>query len=66
MALPKTRISVRKMGTRMGQPHYGAECLTCGTVLIVAHATREAGKEAGEAHKREGCRHTARYYSQVR
>jgi hypothetical protein len=65
MALPKARVSVRKMGTRAGQPHYGAECTTCGRVLVVAHATRDAAKAEGEAHKLAGCAHNARYYSNV-
>lgn len=65
MGLPRVRISVRKMGTRAGQPHYGAQCVTCGSVLVVAHVTREVAVEAGEEHKRAGCAHTLRYYSQV-
>lgn len=66
MPLPKVRVSIRKMGTARGVPHYGAECVTCGTVLVVAHASREECERARDAHKREGCRHTLRYYSQVR
>lgn len=57
------RISVRKMGTWRGVPHYGAECVTCGTVLIVAHASRASALMAGDAHKANGCRATLRYYA---
>jgi hypothetical protein len=49
------RISVRKMGTRRGLPHYGAECVTCGSVLAAAHLSREAAKALGEQHKAAGC-----------
>lgn len=45
--------SVRKMGTRMGQPHYGAECLLCRSVLIVAHATKQAAMVKATTHVRE-------------
>jgi hypothetical protein len=55
------RISVRKMGTRAGQPHYGAECVTCGSVLAVAHLSREAAKQRGEEHKQQGCSITLRW-----
>lgn len=55
------RISVRKMGTRAGQPHYGATCTTCGSVLAVAHLSREAAKARGEEHKRTGCQPTLRW-----
>jgi len=65
MPLPKVKISVRKMGTRFGEPHYGSECVTCGTVLVAAHASRDTAKRAGEVHKAAGCRHTHRYYSNV-
>ncbi len=49
------KISIRKMGTRLGQPHYGAECVTCGTVLVVAHVGREYAQELGKQHREQGC-----------
>jgi hypothetical protein len=55
------RVSVRKMGTRMGRPHYGAECRTCGSVLAVAHLSRDAAQELGREHKVNGCRITLRW-----
>lgn len=56
-------ISVRKMGTRRGMPHYGAECITCGTVLAVAHLTRDEAKARGAEHKAAGCQPTLRWAS---
>jgi hypothetical protein len=55
------RISVRKMGTRAGQPHYGAECATCGSVLAVAHLSRDAARALGDQHKINGCQPTLRW-----
>jgi hypothetical protein len=57
----KARISVRKAGTRMGQPHYGATCQTCGAVLAVAHLSREAATERGAEHRASGCQVTLRW-----
>jgi hypothetical protein len=54
------RVSIRKMGTRQGHPHYGATCETCGTVLVAAHATRETCVTARETHRRDGCAVTLR------
>lgn len=55
-------ISVRKMGTRAGQPHYGVECRVCranygkATVLVVAHLSKEAARELAAAHvAKYGC-----------
>ena len=59
------KISVRKMGTRQGQPHYGSECVTCGTVLAIGHMTKDAARELGEGHKRSGCRMTLRWVTNV-
>ena len=55
------KISVRKMGTRQGQPHYGATCVTCGSVIVVAYASKDEANELGEAHKRNGCAVTLRW-----
>jgi hypothetical protein len=55
------KISVRKMGTRQGQPHYGAECQTCGSVLAVAHLSRDAAKALGAEHRKTGCQPTLRF-----
>lgn len=44
------KISVRKMGTRRGMPHYGAECNVCHRVLAVAHLTKEAATAIGKNH----------------
>jgi hypothetical protein len=54
------RIRVAKMGTRAGRPHYGSECLSCGSVLAVAHLDRDAAKALGEQHKARGCALTLR------
>ncbi len=55
------RISVRKAGTRRGQPHYSAECATCGSVLAIGYLGRETAKALGEEHKRNGCAITMRW-----
>lgn len=65
MALPTVRTSVRKMGTRGGRPHYGAECMTCGTVLAVAHLDKGEAQRVAAQHKIDGCRHSLRYYAGV-
>lgn len=46
--------SVRKMGTRAGQPHYGADCNLCSPqrVLVVAHLSKEAATEIAKEHLR--------------
>lgn len=49
------RVSIRKMGTRAGRPHYGAECMTCHTVLIPFGRDREVCVAAREEHKKNGC-----------
>lgn len=59
------KISVRKMGTRRGEPHYGATCQTCGTVLVVAHASKDTARAAGEAHKITGCAFTLQWATSV-
>ena len=63
--LPTVKVSIRKMGTRKGQPHCGAECTTCSAILIPFGASRDECVSAREAHKREGCRHSARYYNNL-
>lgn len=48
--------SIRKMGTRGGQPHYGVECLACPhvyghrSVVRVAHLSREGAQAVALAH----------------
>ena len=42
--------SVRKMGTRRGMPHYGADCNVCRTVLAVAHLSKEGATAVAKAH----------------
>lgn len=42
--------SVRKMGTRRGMPHYGAECNLCRRVLAVAHLTKDAATSIAKTH----------------
>lgn len=50
------RISIRKMGTRAGQPHYSVECLGCpsnygkATVIAVAHLSKDGAKSVAAAH----------------
>lgn len=46
-------FSVRKMGTRMGQPHYGAECALCRRVLAVAHLSKDAATRLATNHVRD-------------
>jgi hypothetical protein len=42
--------SVRKMGTRRGEPHYGAECVICRRVLAVAHMTKDGATGLAKSH----------------
>lgn len=42
--------SVRKMGTRRGVPHYGADCNLCRSVLAVAYLSRDAAIAIAKAH----------------
>lgn len=55
------RVSIRKMGTRAGKPHYGAQCVTCGAVLAVAYLSREACERLADDHRRQGCNVTLRW-----
>lgn len=54
------RFSIRKMGTRAGQPHYGLTCLMCPAmfgrenILIVAHASREGAARRWAEHVAAG------------
>lgn len=45
--------SIRKMGTRRGQPHYGADCKLCGLaghVLSIGYLTKPAAENVVRAH----------------
>lgn len=42
--------SVRKMGTRAGLSHYGAECVLCRRVLVVAHLSKDAATAIAVRH----------------
>lgn len=42
--------SVRKMGTRMGRPHYSAECNLCRRVLAHAHMGKEDATDLCKQH----------------
>jgi len=60
--MARTMISVRKTGTRMGQPHYGVECRACrgnfgkATVLVVGYLSKEAAQRTATEHKAQyGC-----------
>lgn len=50
------RVSIRKMGTRGGQPHYGVICLGCplrfgrDNVLAIGYLSREGAELAKQAH----------------
>lgn len=55
-------VSVRKMGTRAGRPHYGVECRACRNnygmpaVLAVAHLSKEAADALAASHaEKYGC-----------
>lgn len=43
-------FSVRKMGTRAGAPHYGAECDVCRRVLAVAHLSKDGATQLAVSH----------------
>lgn len=59
--MKNARISIRKTGTRAGQPTYSASCASCGSVLVVGGVDREVCVSLGEKHRREGCRITLRW-----
>lgn len=42
--------SVRKAGMTRGQPHYGAECRVCDSVLAIGHLTKEAATSRAREH----------------
>lgn len=44
------KAGVRKAGTRMGQPHYSAECLTCRSVLAIGHLSKAAAQQRVAQH----------------
>jgi hypothetical protein len=50
------KISIRKMGTRRGQAHYGLTCLGCPAtygrenILRVAYMSREGAQAMGAEH----------------
>ena len=48
--MPAQTYSVRKAGTRLGQPHYSAECLRCRTVLAIGHLSKEAATRLAQGH----------------
>lgn len=54
------RISIRKMGTRAGNPHYGVECISCpghygmNSILAVAHLSKEGAEIVAAAHRASG------------
>ena len=55
-------ISIRKMGTRRGEPHYGVECRACrgnygkSTVVAVAHLDKPSAVALAEHHlAKHGC-----------
>jgi hypothetical protein len=51
-----SRISIRKMGTRLGRPHYGVSCIGCPAlfgkenILAVAHLDKDTAQELGRQH----------------
>ena len=59
--MKNARISIRKTGTRAGQPTYSATCASCGSVVIVGGAPRQTCVSAGEKHRRDGCAITLRW-----
>ena len=50
------RKSIRKMGTRAGQPHYGVTCRMCpgnygrDYIVVVAHLSKDAAESSYAAH----------------
>lgn len=45
-------LSIRKAGTRMGQPHYSVECNRCAPPypLAIGYLTRDAAERLGRTH----------------
>lgn len=54
------RVSIRKMGTRAGRPHYGVECISCpghygmNSILAVAHLSKDGALAVKAAHLASG------------